>query len=47
MCPSIVVGAIQRHMNHSDWADYGIDSTCGNFVHYKGADAPCADEALF
>ena len=26
-----------------DWADYGSDSTCGNFVRYKGAGPPCSD----
>ncbi len=26
-----------------DWADYGTDSTCGNFIRYKGAGAPCSD----
>jgi len=26
-----------------DWADYGTDSTCGNFARYKGAGAPCSD----
>ena len=25
-----------------DWADYGIDSTCGNLVNYHGSDGPCA-----
>jgi len=25
-----------------DWADYGCDSTCGNFVRYKGAGGTCA-----
>jgi hypothetical protein len=26
-----------------DWADYGDDSTCGNFIRYKGAGPPCAE----
>jgi hypothetical protein len=25
-----------------DWADYGSDSTCGNFVRYEGAGGTCA-----
>jgi hypothetical protein len=25
-----------------DWADYGSDSTCGNFIRYKGAGGTCA-----
>ena len=25
-----------------DWADYGIDSTCGNLFNYDGSDGPCA-----
>jgi hypothetical protein len=25
-----------------DWADYGTDSTCGNFIRYKGAGGTCA-----
>jgi hypothetical protein len=25
-----------------DWLDYGTDSTCGNFLHYKGAGGYCA-----
>ena len=25
-----------------DWADYGSDSTCGNFIRYKGAGGHCA-----
>ena len=26
-----------------DWADYGTDSTCGNFFRYKGHGGTCAD----
>ena len=26
-----------------DWADYGTDSTCGNFIRYKGHGGTCAD----
>jgi hypothetical protein len=26
-----------------DWADYGSDSTCGNFIRYKGNGGACAD----
>ena len=26
-----------------DWADYGSDSTCGNFIRYKGNGGTCAD----
>jgi hypothetical protein len=25
-----------------DWADYGTDSTCGNFIRYKGNGGTCA-----
>jgi hypothetical protein len=25
-----------------DWADYGIDSTCGNLVNYDGSGGPCS-----
>jgi hypothetical protein len=25
-----------------DWADYGIDSTCGNLVNYDGSSGACA-----
>jgi hypothetical protein len=25
-----------------DWADYASDSTCGNFIRYKGAGGTCA-----
>jgi hypothetical protein len=26
-----------------DWADYGSDSTCGNFIRYRGSGGTCAD----
>jgi hypothetical protein len=26
-----------------DWADYGADSTCGNFIRYKGSGGTCAE----
>ena len=26
-----------------DWADFGSDSTCGNFIRYKGSGGTCAD----